>query len=394
MWTGLSPQPGDKILSLIEAFRDDPRDAKIDLGVGVYRNAQGVTPVMSAVKSAEQRIWERQTTKSYTVPTGDPAFADAMIKLVLGSSVARERLATLATPGGTGAIRQGLELIRMAHPGATIWLPAPTWPVHLTIPRYLGLAARTYRYFDEASRNVDFGGLLADLGKAGAGDVVVLHGCCHNPTGANLLPDQWDQLIGVLARQGAVPFIDLAYQGFGDGLMQDAAATRQVASSLPETLIAVSCSKTFGLYRERTGLLICASDTTGQRDLVQGNLGFLNRQAYSFPPDHGARVVTAILNDPDLRAAWRDELEATRQNLNDLRGQLAEALRQRSNSDRFDFIARHRGMFSKLGASPGQVADLRRTHGIYMVEDSRMNMAGLTARTVPILAQAIVDTGI
>lgn len=389
----LKDQPADKILALIAAYRDDPRPDKIDLGVGVYKDPTGLTPVMRAVKAAEYRLWQTQDTKTYTGLAGDPAFADAMIGLILNGSVARDRIAAVATPGGTGAIRQALELIRLADPAATVWLSDPTWPNHPSILRYLGMKQATYRYFDEVSRGVDFVGLMADLGHVAAGDVVLLHGCCHNPTGANLDPDQWAQVIALLRARGAVPLVDLAYQGFGDGLDADALATRAVAAGFDECLIAASCSKNFGIYRERTGLLMAIARDVREQKVAQGNLAFLNRQNYSFPPDHGARIVTMILTDPALRADWEAELEEVRLNMLTLRQSLAAELQRLTNSDRFGFIATHRGMFSRIGATPEQVEQMRAAHGIYMVGDSRMNIAGLNARTVPLLAQAIVQSG-
>jgi aromatic-amino-acid transaminase len=385
----LNPQPQDKILQLIAMFRDDPRADKIDLGVGVYKDASGLTPVMRAVKAAEQKLWQIQTSKSYTGLAGDPDFNAAMTAMILDGALT-DRAASVATPGGTGAIRQALELIKMSAPGATVWLSNPTWPNHPSIIKYLGLKMAEYRYFDATTGGVDFAGLTQDLGRVQPGDVVLLHGCCHNPTGANLSMDQWALVIDQLAAKRAVPFVDLAYQGFGDGLEQDAAATRMVAAAFPEVLIAASCSKNFGIYRERTGILIALTDPD-RRAVVQQNLNFLNRQNYSFPPDHGARVVTMILQDAALRADWQAELEEIRLNMLSLRQSLADALRQATNSDRFDFIAHHRGMFSRLGLTEDQVNTLRDQHGIYMVSDSRINIAGLNAKTVPILAAAIAQ---
>ena len=383
----LNPQPQDKILQLIAMYRDDPRDTKIDLGVGVYKDASGLTPVMRAVKAAERQLCDTQTTKSYTGLAGEPAYNAAMVGMILGDGYG-DRAASVATPGGTGAIRQALELIKMAAPGATVWLSNPTWPNHPSIIKYLGMKMAEYRYFDAETRGVDFAGVLEDLGRVAAGDIVLLHGCCHNPTGANFTADQWAQVADVLEARGAVPFIDLAYQGFGDGLEEDAAATRMIAARFPEVLIAASCSKNFGIYRERTGVLIALTDP-GRRAVVQGNLAFLNRQNYSFPPDHGARLVTMILEDDALRADWKAELEEVRQSMLTLRQTLADELRRATNSDRFDFVAHHRGMFSRLGLTEAQVVTLREKHGIYMVGDSRINIAGLNARTVPILAAAI-----
>ncbi len=394
MFESLKPQPADKILQLIQLFKDDPRGDKIDLGVGVYKDATGLTPVMRAIKAAEHRLWEEQTSKTYVGLAGDPAFSDAMIAMILADSVPRANVAAAATPGGTGAVRQAFEMIKLANPGARVFVSDPTWPNHLTILKYLGIETVPYRYFDAETRGVDFGGMLDDLQAARKGDVVLLHGCCHNPTGANLNPIEWQAVVDLLNRTGAVPMIDLAYQGFGDGLEEDAAATRMVTSSVPETLIAASCSKNFGIYRERTGLLMAVSSDAGARGLNQDTLAFLNRQNFSFPPDHGARLVTMILNDAALRADWAAELEEVRLSMLGLRKSLADELQRLTGSDRFAFLAQHRGMFSRLGCGPEQVETLRREHGIYMVGDSRMNIAGLNAKTVPILAAAIVDAGI
>jgi aromatic-amino-acid transaminase len=394
MLNALSPQPQDKILQLMQMFKDDPREVKIDLGVGVYKDATGLTPVMRAVKSAEKQLWETERTKTYTGLAGDPDYATAMQALLLGDTVPAGRLSAAATPGGTGAIRQALELIRLASPDATVWLSNPTWPNHPSIINYLGMHMAEYRYFDADTRGVDFEGMLADLSGVKPGDVVLLHACCHNPTGANLTLPQWAAVADLLQKTGVIPFIDIAYQGFGDGLEEDAAGMRLLASRLPELLIAASCSKNFGIYRERTGILIAVSPRADMRAVVQGNLAFLNRQNFSFPPDHGARLVTMILNDPDLRADWQAELEDVRRNMLTLREALAAELRRLTNSTRFDFLAQHRGMFSRLGASPAQVETLRRDHGIYMVGDSRMNIAGLNAQTVPVLAHAVIAAGV
>lgn len=391
MLESLNPQPQDKILQLIAMFRDDPRADKIDLGVGVYKDATGLTPVMRAVKAAEKKLWEVEKTKTYTGLAGEPAYNAAMVSMILGGGFA-DRAASVATPGGTGAIRQALELIRLASPTATVWLSNPTWPNHPSIIKYLGMKMAEYRYFDAETRGIDFAGLMEDLGRVQAGDAVLLHGCCHNPTGANLNADQWAQVTDLLLARGAIPFVDLAYQGFGDGLEEDAAATRMIAAKFPEVLIAASCSKNFGIYRERTGILIALGEAT-RKAVTQGNLNFLNRQNYSFPPDHGARLVTMILEDDALRADWKAELEEVRLNMLTLRQSLADELRKATNSDRFDFVATHRGMFSRLGLTEAQVNILRETHGIYMVGDSRINIAGLNAKTVPILAAAIAQLG-
>lgn len=394
MFETLKEQPADKILALMQMFREDPREDKIDLGVGVYKDASGNTPIMRAVKAAEKQLWEVETTKAYTGLAGDPAYGDAMVSLVLGDSVERGCVAAAATPGGTGAVRQGFDMARMANPDVRVFVSDPTWPNHLSILKHMGIETVMYRYFDDETRGVDFDGMMADLAQAGPGDVVLVHGCCHNPTGANLNMSQWKALVDLLLEKGATPMVDIAYQGFGDGLEVDAAAVRLIASSVPECLIAASCSKNFGIYRERTGLLMAVAQEPGRQKLHQGTLNYLNRQNFSFPPDHGARLVTIVLTDPALRADWAAELEEVRNSMLGLREQLASELQQLSGSDRFGFIAQHRGMFSRIGASPEQVQRMREEFGVYMVGDSRMNIAGLNKTTVPILAEAIVKAGI
>ena len=393
MFSALKPQPADKILALMGQFKADPRARKIDLGVGVYKDATGHTPIMRAVKTAEKQLWEAETTKTYTGLAGDPGFNAAMADLVLGGTVDAGRISSVATPGGTGAVRQAFELARMAAPQGRVFVSDPTWPNHLSILKHLGMEAVPYRYFDADTRAVDFAGMIADLAAARAGDIVLLHGCCHNPTGANLTLPEWEEVAALLEKTGAVPMIDIAYQGFGDGLDADAAGVRLIANRLPEVLIAASCSKNFGIYRERTGGLIALSDPARQ-EVTQGTLAYLNRQNYSFPPDHGARLVTMILTDPALRADWEAELEEVRLGMLKLREGLAAELQRLSGSDRFGFLAQHRGMFSRLGATPEQVERLKTEHGIYMVGDSRLNIAGLNATTVPILAKAVIDVGV
>ena len=394
MFETLKAQPADKILALMQMFKEDPRADKIDLGVGVYKDATGLTPVMHAIKDAEKLLWEQETTKTYVALAGDPAFSDAMINLVLSDAVSRSHVAAVATPGGTGAVRQAFELVKMANPDVRVFVSDPTWPNHLSILKHLDIPVVSYRYFDAETRGVDFDGMMTDLAGAKAGDVILLHGCCHNPTGANLNITQWGEVIALLQSSGATPMIDIAYQGFGDGLDEDAEATRLVASSVPETIIAASCSKNFGIYRERTGLLMVVSQDAGAHTMNQGTLAYLNRQNFSFPPDHGARLVTMVLNDPKLRTDWVKELEDVRLSMLGLRQSLADELQRLSGSDRFGFLAQHRGMFSRLGTSPDKVELLRERHGIYMVGDSRLNIAGLNAKTIPILAAAIIDCGI
>jgi len=393
MLNNLKAQAPDKILALMGEYRADPRDNKVDLGVGVYKDASGNTPIMTAVHKAEKQVWDSETTKSYAGLAGQPEFHAAMAEMVLGKGYPTDRLSCLSTVGGTGACRMGFELARMASEGTTIWVSDPTWPNHLSILNFMGQAYTPYRYFDADSRSVDFGAMMADLKAVKKGDIVLLHGCCHNPTGANLTIEQWGVVADLLEETGAIPMIDLAYQGFGDGLEEDAAGTRLIASRLPEVLIAASCSKNFGIYRERTGCLMVLGDAATQA-VTQGTLSYLNRQTYSFPPYHGQALVTRVLTDPALRAEWEAELEEVRTGMLGLRKQLADELRRLSNSDRFDFVAEHRGMFSRLGATPEQVAKMKSENAIYMVGDSRINIAGLNEKSVPLLARALIDAGV
>ena len=394
MFNSLQQQPADKILALMQVYKEDPRENKIDLGVGVYKDASGQTPIMQSIKRAEHMLWETQDTKSYVGLTGTPEFSETMIDLVLGDKFDKNLTASAATPGGTGAVRQAFELGKLANPNLRVFVSDPTWPNHLSILKYLGIPVEPYRYFDAKTRAVDFSSMMTDLENAKEGDLILLHGCCHNPTGANLKAPEWDAVIEFLLKSGATPMIDIAYQGFGDGLEEDASGVRKLVNSVPETIIAASCSKNFGIYRERTGLLIVVSHDKDARDLNQSTLAFLNRQNFSFPPDHGARLVTMVLSDEELKISWMEELEAVRTSMLSLRTQLATELEKLSGSNRFGFLADHRGMFSRLGASPEQVNELRENHAVYMVGDSRLNIAGLNSKTVPVLAKAIVDCGI
>ena len=394
MFNSLQQQPADKILALMQVYKEDPRESKIDLGVGVYKDASGQTPIMQSIKRAEHMLWETQDTKSYVGLTGTPEFSETMIDLVLGDKFDKNLTASAATPGGTGAVRQAFELGKLANPNLRVFVSDPTWPNHLSILKYLGIPVEPYRYFDAKTRAVDFSSMMTDLENAKEGDLILLHGCCHNPTGANLKAPEWDAVIELLLKSGATPMIDIAYQGFGDGLEEDASGVRKLVNSVPETIIAASCSKNFGIYRERTGLLIVVSHDKDARDLNQSTLAFLNRQNFSFPPDHGARLVTMVLSDEELKRSWMEELEAVRTSMLSLRTQLATELEKLSGSNRFGFLADHRGMFSRLGASPEQVNELRENHAVYMVGDSRLNIAGLNSKTVPVLAKAIVDCGI
>ena len=381
------PVPPDPILGLGQLFAADERDSKIDLGVGVFKDAGGNTPIMAAVKQAETVLHGMQTTKTYKGLGGDEGFRDAMRQMVLGDSVPADRVATIQTPGGTGAIRQLYEAIKKINGEATLWLSDPTWPSHVGIAKHMGMKIRHYRYFDSASSNVDFAAMMEDLSEIGAQDVLMLHGCCHNPTGANLDAGQWAAVTDLVLEKGAIPFIDIAYQGFGDGLDEDAANLRSMAARVPEMLVAASCSKNFGLYRDRVGCAMAICDSADKHAVVTRNLAVLNRLNYSFAPDHGAAVVGIILEDSGLRAMWETELAEMRETMLTIRRDLADELRRKCNTDRFDFIADHRGMFSRLGLGKDEVDALREEHAMYVVGDSRINIAGLSGgRHVPFAA--------
>ena len=393
MFDKLKEQPKDKILHLSSLFRADERPTKIDLGVGVYKNADGITPIMRSVKAAEQTLWQAENTKTYTSLPGQADFHRVMHELVLGDEIDPARVAYCATPGGTGAVHHIVELIAQNSPDATVWFSNPTWGNHLTISKHVGAKPAQYRYFDDETCTVDFEAMKGDLSKIKSGDVVCLHGCCHNPTGANLTQAQWHEISDLLSNKGAIPFIDIAYQGFGDGLVEDAFGTRLLAQNFENMFIAASCSKNFGIYRERTGIVMALCKHAEQKTLVQGNLNHLNRQNFSFPPDHGASVVTLILRDPELKKMWEDELSEMRVSMLDIREKFAAALNREAGSNRFGFIAEHRGMFSRLGATEEMVEKLRLNQGIYMISDSRVNIAGITEDKIDTIAKACIDIG-
>jgi len=391
MFEALQPAPADKILALIGLYRNDPRPGKVDLGVGVYKDIDGRTPVMRAVREAEKRLLASQDTKTYLGLAGDIAFNTAMIKLAFGDQVDLSRIRAAQAPGGSGALRLVAELLQRSRPGATVWLSDPTWPNHPPVMRAAGLAVRDYPYFDATSGSVRFDDMLAALKTANPGDVVLLHGCCHNPTGANLDVSQWAQVADVLLERGLLPFVDIAYQGFGEGLDADAAGLRLLAEKMPEMVVASSCSKNFAVYRDRVGAAMILAKDGVQADLALGQILAAARALYSMPPDHGAAAVRMVLEDAGLKADWQAELEEMRLRMLRLRVAFAEALRRQSNSDRFDFVASHRGMFSRLGLTEAQVERLRAEHAVYMVGDSRINVAGLPEDGMDELAKAIVS---
>jgi aspartate aminotransferase len=385
--------PGDPILGLMEAYANDSNPDKFDLGVGVFKDAQGLTPIPAAVKLAEQRLLDQQSSKSYVGGHGDADFGRLISELVLGSGsplLASKRAGATQTPGGTGALRLAAEFIEHCLPGRGIWLSDPTWPIHETIFAGAGLKVSHYPYVG-ADNRLNVSGLLAALESAPKGDVVLLHACCHNPTGFDLSQDDWRAVLEVVRRRELLPLIDFAYQGFGDGLEEDAWAVRLFAAELPELLITSSCSKNFGLYRDRTGaLLVCSHDAEKLLD-VRSQLALLARNLWSTPPDHGAAVVAQILGDAALKQLWVEEVEAMRQRIAQLRVGLVEALAPHGLSERFAHIAAQRGMFSYTGLSPEQVKQLRERHSVYMVGTGRANIAGADAARLEALAAAIAD---
>ena len=317
-----------------------------------------------------------------------------MKELIFSDCVSENIISSAHTPGGTGAIRQAFELIRLASPNSRIWISNPTWPNHISILKFLNITYSEYVYFDKNTCELNFDGMIKSLESARPGDIVLLHGCCHNPTGANLNSDQWKELQRFMQNNQLVPLIDLAYQGFGDGLDEDVYGVRLLAKKCKELILAASCSKNFGIYRERTGILFTISESEKIKNISNNTLSFLNRQNFSFPPDHGGKLVTLILRDEGLKSSWIKELNEMRQNMLDIRKSLARELRKLSQSNRFDFLENHRGMFSRLGATKDQVLDIREKHAIYMIEDSRINIAGINKNTLPKLARAIIDVGI
>jgi aspartate/tyrosine/aromatic aminotransferase len=389
MFETLETASPDAIYAVMAAVRADPRPGKIDLSIGVYHDRERRSPIMRAVREAERRLLETEETKSYLDLAGHDLFNAGMTALAFGDA-ARERIRAVQTPGGTGAVRVLAELIKRAWPDARMWLSGPTWPNHPAIMRAVGLETRSYPYFDPSTNEVQAAAMLGALAQAGPGDVVLLHGCCHNPTGAELMPEHWDAIADLAVAQGFLPFIDFAYQGFGDGLEQDALGVRRLAAKVPEMVVAASCSKNFGLYRDRVGCAFVLGASPERADVMLGQLLGVARANYSSPPAHGAAIVGAILDDAALRAEWRAELDDMRSHMQGLRRVLAASLRARSNGDRFDFIARHRGMFSLIGATGEQVARLRDEHAVYMVGAGRINIAGLPEAEVDRFADALI----
>lgn len=389
MFEQLKTLPQDPILGLMKTFREDTRSNKVDLGVGVYRDEAGNTPIMAAVQQAQQRLLETETTKAYIGPAGAEGFNQLIGQLLLGGNhpaLKDGRVNVVQTPGGCGALRMAAEFLKLCKPDTTVWVSTPTWANHIPLLGGANLNIREYPYLDKATLSVEFDAMMACLEQAEAGDVVLLHGCCHNPSGADLDADQWAAITDLVERKGLLPFIDIAYQGLGENLDQDAQGVRLMAERLPEVIVASSCSKNFGLYRERTGALMLISANAQQGQAATSQLLSAIRSHYSMPPSHGAAVVEMILDTPELMQAWQSDLEAMCVRILDLRAALSQALAPAGD---FSFIERQRGMFSFLGITPQQVQILREEFGIYMLDSSRINIAGLSADTLPLVSEAM-----
>ena len=394
MFHNLETLPADPILGLNQTFQQDSNPDKINLSVGVYQNASGHTPIFTAVKKAEQQLIDAQTTKSYAPQAGDPVYLDTISRLLLSNEVVDSlagRLASVMTPGGCGALRMGAELLVATGFTGKVWVSDPTWANHFPLLQSAGLTLESYRYYDSELRGVNFAAMMEDLEQVPEGDVVLLHGCCHNPTGADITAEQWDQVVELLGRRNLTPFIDVAYQGFGQGLEEDAYGVRLAVSKLPEVIIANSCSKNFGLYRERTGVVMVVSQNDAQTVAAKSHVLSAARRCYSMSPYHGGGIVGHLLSDPALTQEWKQELDSVRERMNRLRNQLASRLNQAQNKINFDFVARSNGMFCYLGIPREDVLTLRSEFAIYLLESTRINVAGLSEDNLPVIVERVSE---
>jgi len=392
MFQSIELLPADPILGLMATYRSDTNPKKIDLGIGVYKDETGATPVMTSVKKAEDLILQSQMTKSYIGPTGAAGYNKTVAELIFGTSLMENlgnRRVTVQSPGGCGGLRLAAEFIKKANPDATIWVSNPTWANHVPLLVSAGLKIESYPYYDYNSHSVCFDEMIGSLKKVEKGDIVLLHGCCHNPCGADLNQEQWRQVRDVALEQGFTVFIDLAYQGLGDGLEEDTFGTRLMAESLPELIVVSSCSKNFGLYRERTGAITVVCDSDATATIATSQIAAAARAMYSMPPDHGAAIVELILNDPDLRTEWDAELTQMRNRINGLRVQLVNKIQEIGINEDFSFIQRERGMFSFLGVNVEQVQKLVNDYSIYLVNSSRINVAGINNDNLEYLATSL-----
>jgi aspartate aminotransferase len=393
MLQALRQLPADPILGISAACRADPNPDKVDLAVGIYMNEQGVCPVFEAVQLAQRALVDQEVTKAYLPAAGDEQFNAGIQRLVLGEAspaLLAGRVSSIQTPGGCGALRIGAEIIHAAAPGARVWVSEPTWPVHIPLLGSVGLEFRNYRYYEADSHGVNFDGMVEDLKQARAGDVVLLHGCCHNPSGADLTLAQWAVIADLAEQHGFTPFVDLAYQGLGDGLDEDAAGLRLLVSRLPEVLVAASCSKNLGLYRERTGAAIFVCRDATNASAILSHAMAAARRVYSMPPAHGALLAGRVLTDARLGELWRAELQSMCARINSVRSSLRRALEASCGGD-YAFIEREKGMFSFLGLTAEQAQRLRREYSVYMLDSSRISVAGINARNLDYIAQSVAQ---
>ena len=389
MFESLQAMPADAILGLIAEHRDDPRPNKIDLGVGVYRNAAGETPVLASVKKAEQRILETQLSKAYLGTAGSPEFNSAMQEMAFAGAVPDDRLVTIQTPGGSGSLRVGAGILLRARQDTTIWVSEPTWSNHVPLLGDAGLKLRPYPYYETKKHVIQTDAMMETLRTVPKGDVVLFHACCHNPSGLDPLVDDWRGIADILVERELIPFIDMAYQGFAKSLDDDAFAIRHMASRVPEMIVSSSCSKNFGLYRDRVGTVSFLSADAETARTVASQANNYVRTIYSMPPDHGAAVVSTILHDVSLRAQWCAELDDMRDRLNNMRVLLNDALIEAAPGCDFSHLVRANGMFCFLGITADQVERLKKDFGVYMVNSSRINVAGITPDNVEYLADSI-----
>jgi len=392
MWKSVQPAPPDSILGLTDEFRKDQNPEKVNLGVGVYKDENGSTPILRCVKAAEEELIKIEKTKSYLPISGDPVYAAAVQRLILGESsdvIKDGRVATAHAPGGTGALRVGADLIRKFNPAAKLWVSSPTWANHNGIFGAAGFEIKQYGYYNTESRDLDFDLLMDDLLKVPAGDVVVLHACCHNPSGVDLTTGQWRQVAELAARTGWIPFLDFAYQGFGDGVDEDRFAIEQFAAAGTDCYVASSFSKNFGLYNERTGAITVITPSADEAAVAMSHLKTVVRTNYSNPPAHGALVASLILNQSELRTVWLEELADMRERIKNMRKALVQGLAAQGVDGDFSFIEKQRGMFSFSGWSDDVVAQLRKEDSIYVVGGGRINLAGLTNGNIEYVCAAV-----
>jgi len=394
LYDQLSPAPPDAILGLTEAFKKDPNPAKVNLGVGVYQDDHGLTPIMKSVKAAEAHLLATEKSKTYQSISGAPEYKAHVQTLLFGAdhpAVKAGRVRTAHTPGGTGGLRVGAEFLKQVAPKARVWVSAPTWANHPGIFAAAGFEVSAYPYYAAASNGLDFDGMVAALKKVPAGDIVLLHVCCHNPTGVDLTAEQWREVAAIAANGGWLPFMDFAYQGLGDDLQTDRQGLLAMANVVPELFVASSFSKNFGLYRDRTGALTMLAKEAQAADAAFSHVEKTIRVIYSNPPAHGGLIVSTILNDANLRTQWDEDVREVRDRIRTVRSQFVKKLAERGVKRDFSFIERQKGMFSFSGLTDDQVLRLREEKSIYIVKGGRINVAGITSAKVDYLCDAIAD---